>query len=172
MVQKMAGPSGRSASSLSDEVGVPQVTLSRWLKQATVPAVSKKKTTTKKKRRRSRAGSTAKRPQRWTPQDKLQVILEAAALSDDELGEFLRRRGLHEAQLTEWREQLLKAAPDVFATRRRKQVSPETKRIRELEKDLRRKEKALAETSALLVLKKKADAIWGVVDDDTSTEND
>ena len=44
--------------------------------------------------------------------------------------------------------------------------SGEQKRIRELEKELRRKEKALAETAALLVLKKKANAIWGDRGDD------
>jgi hypothetical protein len=46
-------------------------------------------------------------------------------------------------------------------------MSPEARRVRELEKELRRKEKALAETAALLVLKKKLDAMWGDEDDDT-----
>jgi len=45
--------------------------------------------------------------------------------------------------------------------------APEGKRVRELEKELRRKDKTLAETAALLVLKKKAQAIWGDEDDDT-----
>ena len=167
MVQKMAGPNARSATSLSEEVGVPQGTLSRWLKQAsTVPAVSKK-TTTRKKRRRSPTGRRAKRPQDWTPQQKLQAVLEAAVLGDDELGEFLRRKGLHEAQLEQWREQLTTAAPEVFGSRRRAKMSPELKRIRELEKELLRKDKALAEAAALIVLKKKALAIWGDEDDDT-----
>lgn len=165
MVQKMAGPNATSATSLSEEVGVPQGTLSRWLKQAsTVPAVSKKTT---RKKRRSPTGRRAKRPQDWTPQQKLQAVIDAAALGDDELGEFLRRKGLHEAQLEQWREQLAKAAPEVFGSRRRAKVSPEVKHIRELEKELLRKDKALAEAAALIVLKKKALAIWGDEDDDT-----
>jgi transposase-like protein len=94
-------------------------------------------------------------------------VREAAALSDDELGEFLRREGLHEEQLEQWREMLIQAAPEVFGKRRRKKTSPETKRIRELEKELPRKDKALAEAAALIVLKKKAQAIWGDEDDDT-----
>lgn len=168
MVQKMAGPNGTSATSLSEEVGIPQGTLSRWLKQAsTVPAVSKK-TTTRKKRRRSPTGRRAKRPQDWTPQQKLQAVLDAAVLGDDELGEFLRRKGLHEAQLEQWRDLLQVAAPEVFGKRRRSnKPSLEQKRIRELEKELNRKEKALAETAALLVLQKKVQAIWGDEDDDT-----
>jgi hypothetical protein len=53
----------------------------------------------------------------------------------------------------------------------RKKVSAEAKRVRELERELRRKEKALAETAALLVLKKKAAAIWGDEDDSTESKN-
>ena len=171
MVQKMAGPNGRSPTALAGEVGVSESSLYRWLDQmGTVPAVAKKKTTGKK---RSRASSKAKRPQDWTPAQKLEAVMEVAALSDDELGEFLRRKGLHEAQLEQWREQLQAAAPEVFGKRRRgNKKSPEQKRIRELEKELRRKEKALAETAALLVLKKKVQAIWGDEDDDTDPRSD
>jgi transposase len=162
MVQKMAGPAGRSASALSDDVGVPQVTLSRWLKQAgTVPAVSKRK---KRDKKTKAATGGAKRPQDWSAEDKLRVVFEAASLSDDELGEFLRREGLHEVQLEQWRQQAMEA---LGTQRRRAKASPEAKRIRELEKELARKEKALAEAAALIVLKKKAQAIWGDEDDDT-----
>jgi len=167
MVEKMTGSNGRSATSLSEDVGVSQASLSRWLKRAaTVPAVTKKKTT-KSKRRRSVTSRTTKRPQDWTPERKLEVVLEAAALGDDALGEFLRRKGLHEAQLEQWRKQLTEAAAEVFGSRQRKKTSPEVKRIRELEKELLRKDKALAEAAALIVLKKKVLAIWGDEDDDT-----
>lgn len=106
-----------------------------------------------------------KRPQDWSAQEKLAAVLDAASLSDEELGAFLRSRGLHEAQLDEWRDQMLaglepKAVPGASK-------APAAKRVRELEKELRRKDKALAETAALLVLKKKAQAIWGDGDDDT-----
>ena len=47
--------------------------------------------------------------------------------------------------------------------------SPEAKKIRALEKELNRKEKALAEVAALLALEKKAEEIWGDGDDDTTT---
>ncbi len=162
MVQKMAGPNCTSATSLSEEVGIPQGTLSRWLKQAsTVPAVSNRKKTTRKN---GRTRTTGKRPQAWSAEAKLQAVVESAELSDDELGEFLRRKGLHEAQLEQWRRQTIEAlAPQ----RRRAKVSPEVKRIRELEKELLRKDRALAEAAALIVLKKKALAIWGDEDDDT-----
>ena len=108
-----------------------------------------------------------KRPQDWSAQEKLAAVMEAASLSDEELGAFLRSRGLHEAQLQQWRELML-AGLEPAAVQRGKQAS-EGKRVRELEKELRRKDKALAETAALLVLKKKAQAIWGDEDDDTDS---
>ena len=77
----------------------------------------------------------------------------------------MRRQGLHEAQLQQWRDQMLAGLEPMTVPRGKK--APEGKRVRELEKELRRKDKALAETAALLVLKKKAQAIWGDEDDDT-----
>ena len=74
---------------------------------------------------------------------------------------FLRSRGLHDAQLQQWRDQM------IIGLEPKPLKRAETKRIQELEKELRRKDKALAETAALLVLKKKAKEIWGDEDDDT-----
>ena len=81
-------------------------------------------------------------------------------MGEGELGEFLRREGLHRDHIEQWR----KAAEGVLG--RAGQPSPEARQVRELEKELRRKEKALAEAGALLVLKKKVRAIWGDEDDD------
>ena len=103
-----------------------------------------------------------KRPQDWSAEEKLAAVLEAASLTEEEFGAFLRSRGLHEAQLQQWRDQMLVGLEPKPAKR------VETKRIRDLEKELRRKDKALAETAALLVLKKKAQEIWGDEDDDTA----
>lgn len=159
MVQKMTGPNSKSAAALAQEVGISQPTLSRWLREAaaTVQPMHIK-------RGEHETTRAARRPQDFTAQEKLTVVLEATSLSEHELGEFLRRKGLHEAQLEEWRA----AALDGLSNgRRSKKIPVEAKRIRELEKELRRKDKALAETAALLVLKKKAMAIWGDEDDDT-----
>jgi len=94
------------------------------------------------------------------------------SLSDAELGEFLRREGLHEAQL----EEMQLAVKDALGTQKKKKSkkrSPEAKRIKELEKELARKEKALAEVTALLVLKKKLeDYFLGDEDDNTPKKSD
>lgn len=152
MVRKMNRPNAPTAKDLERETGVHQTTLSRWKREAgKVDSMS-----TKKKKQ--------KRPGDRTPDEKLAMVLEASRLSDEELGEFLRRNGLHEADLTRWRGEALAGLGN---RRQEKPRSSDAKRIRELEKELRRKDKALAETAALLVLQKKVQAIWGDGDDDT-----
>jgi len=152
MVRKMAGPVAMSANALARETGVHQATLSRWLREASkVSAMAKQKQPRK-----------SRRPQDWPAEEKLEVVLAAAAVSEDELGEFLRRRGVREAHLEKWRRQMLGGLQAKPA-----RSSGEARRIRDLEREVHRKDKALAETAALLVLKKKADAIWGDADDAT-----
>jgi transposase-like protein len=106
------------------------------------------------------------RPDDLPPREKLQLVMEAAKFSDKELGAFLRGHGLHEAQLEEWRQAALGALQK--PKKRRPGKSPETKRIQELEREVMRKDKALAEVTALLALKKKLDALLGDEDDDTT----
>jgi len=148
LVQRLVGPRAVSANALAKEVGVSQESLSRWLRQT-----------------RSVGGMTPAQKKPWTGAEKLRVVNEASGLTGSALGAFLRREGVHEAQLTAWRAAAEAAlgAP----VRPRPGGSPEAKRIVELERELRRKDKALAETAALLVLKKKVQAIWGDADDTT-----
>jgi len=161
MVQKMAG--GRSASSLSQEVGVNQPTLSRWLREAGRLRLVKRRTQDETKRK-----TEGRRPDEWTAEEKLEAVLEAKRLSEAELGEFLRSRGLHEQQLREWEA----AAVESLRGRKGSAKSAEAKRVKELERELRRKAKALAEAAALLVLRKKAEALWGAEDASTESSSD
>jgi len=73
---------------------------------------------------------------------------------------------LHEAQLEEWRQAALSALDKPKKGRRRK--SPEAKKVEQLQQELDRKDKALAEVTALLVLKKKLDALLGGGDESTT----
>lgn len=146
MVKKMATAPTKSATEVAQETGVSQPTLSRWLREAgSIAGMSKKK-----------------RPQDRSAEEKLDMVLEAASLLEEELGAFLRRSGLREVDLDRWRTQMLQGLSAA------KKCAPHEKQVRELQRDLRVKEKALAEASALLVLKKKAHEIWGGVDDDTA----
>jgi hypothetical protein len=92
-------------------------------------------------------------------EEKFKILIQSNGLSEEELGIFLRKEGLHSHQINEWREDILKALGSV--SRRPRTTDGSGQRIRELEKDLHRKDKALAEASALLILQKKVNLIWG-----------
>lgn len=166
VLQRLLMPNGPSANQLSEEVGVAQSTLSRWLRDAaTLEPVTKRRPPRPSLNR----PVAQKRPDDRSPDEKLQFVLEAGALSEADLGEFLRRHGLHEADLAAWRDA---ARMGLSSGQSGPSRSGEGKRVRELEKELRRKDKALAETAALLVLQKKVRAIWGDGDEDTKPGSD
>lgn len=147
MVQRLIGKDAVSARQLQQEVGVPQTTLSRWLEEArSLPRVS-----------------PPKKPKSWTVDDKVRVLAEASKLSGEELTAFLERNGLRLAELEQWRLSLEEEGRASKAT---------TKRIRNLERELARKEKALAEAAALLVLKKKVETLLEDEDDDTDEDSE
>jgi hypothetical protein len=73
-----------------------------------------------------------------------------------------------EADVVRWRQEVDAAALAALSGRR--QRTSEQKRIRSLEAELRRKERALAEAAALLVLAKKARALWGDNEDSDTNE--
>lgn len=107
-------------------------------------------------------------PEGWSSRDKFAAVLETESLNETELAETAAsvvgtrsrsRPGERYAKgQNDW---------DQEQSRRDKQSNQaERKRVKELERELKRKEKALAETAALLVLRKKANAIWGKDEDE------
>jgi transposase len=166
LIQRMLMPGGRSVSSLARETGVGESTLHRWrLNAATLGDMSKRRKPPADPLR----SSEPRRPDDRSPDEKLRLVLEAGSLGEASLGEFLRRHGLHEDDLAAWRQAALSglSAPPIMQAKQ-----GDARRVRELEKELRRKDAALAETAALLVLKKKVQAIWGDEDDDTTPRRD
>ena len=143
MIQKMTGPGAMSANRLSKEVGVGQPILSRWLKQAKVRGM---KMPTKVGERK-----------RWTPEEKLRVLLDTATAGESGRGEILRREGLHEADIKRFQEELVTSAKGTTTPKR---DAGDKRRILELEREVRRKDRALAEAVALAVLSKKLNAYF------------
>ena len=96
------------------------------------------------------------------------VVIETTGLNEQELAEYCRRKGLYVEQLGRWREAAISGAANErsLSVGERREAQRDRKTIRKLEKELNRKEKALAEAAALLVLQKKARAIWGDGEDD------
>jgi transposase-like protein len=150
-VVRKAAMRAASQREIAREFGVAVTTVQNWLRQ-------------------HRNGSEvamaerAKRPQDWTAEERLQALIETAGLSAEALGSWCRGHGLHTHHLAQWRRELTAGRSGDKAAQGAVRALREENRT--LKKALRRKEKALAETAALLVLKKKAEAIWGEREDD------
>jgi transposase-like protein len=150
MVQRLTGKNAVSASQLARETGVRQQNLSRWLEEArSLPTVAKKPKPVVRE---------------CTVEQKARIVAEASKLDGEELTAYLEREGVKLAEYERWRLALDEGGRASAST---------TKRIRQLERELARKEKALAEAAALLILKKKVETLYGEdEDDDTNGENE
>lgn len=165
MVGRLLGPDAISARALAAEVNIPAPTLSRWLRDA-----AKVESMTKTPKAPKGTGRPPGRPRKdRSAEEKYRLVMASAAIDEASLGEFLRREGLHDEDLQRYREEVRTAALlGLSGTAQSRLPLPgEQARIKELERELRRKEAALAETAALLVLRKKAVALWGEEGGDT-----
>lgn len=153
-VGKLLNRGVRQVLDVAEEIGVSVPTLYQWRKEfASGMGVEMPK--------------SSKRPQDRSAEEKLNFVIAHEKLSEEKRGEFLRKEGLHAETIAEWREQIKAALnPVKKAKSDRSERVKDRRKIKELEKELRRKEKALAETTALLVLKKKASLIWGTGEDE------
>ena len=149
VLAKMLPPNNGPLHQLSQEEGISKSTLRLWRSEA------------RAKGKLLPAGNSG--PDGWTARDKFAAVMESAAMNEAELGEYCRQRGLYREQLRVWREACERANDweRTASNRIARETKDDKKRIRELERELTRKEKALAETAALMVLRKKAEAIWG-----------
>lgn len=146
-IQKMMPPSNTPISTLAVETGITEATLYNWRKQAKCRGLA--------------VPGDGKNAENWTSSDKFTVVLETAALNEAELAEYCRKKGLYAEQISMWKQACMGANATAAEQEKtlKEQTKKDKKRIKGLEVDLRRKEKALAETAALLVLRKKANAI-------------
>lgn len=104
----------------------------------------------------------------WSSEDKFHIVLETYPLSEADLSAYCRTKGLYVEQVKEWQKSCLTANNNTNKLNPEKvqlELKEEKQKSKELAKELARKEKALAEAAALLVLRKKADAIWGDEED-------
>lgn len=153
VLRKLLPPESRSIADVAREEGISVATLYNWRAAA---------------RRQGRLmPDTDTTPEGWTSQDKFAAVLETASLNEEALAEYCRKHGLFPEQIRAWRA-ACESANDWerdASARRADALREERKKAKSLERDLKRKEKALAEAAALLVLTKKANAIWGEDED-------
>lgn len=142
-----------SIPALAKETGITAWTLYQWRRLATT---------------REEAVNKPKKSEKISPMRKMAMVVETATLNEAELAEYCRKEGLYPEQIKAWGEACSQATVGglVPASRLREAKKADHKRIKELERELRRKDKALAETAALLTLRKKAAAIWGEGEDE------
>lgn len=149
---------GTSLQEIADGLGVGYSTLSRWISRASQhefePVLTNelvsRMTITKEKR-----------PQDWSVEERLEMVMTCSALDDEAISELCRAKGLYPHHVKRWKLDFISGA-QVNATAKPHLASTRLKHeIRDLKKALNRKDKALAETAALLVLQKKVNAIWG-----------
>jgi len=146
-VEKFHSRGSRSVQEVARVLGVSSWSLYQWTKRYGNDDGMKKN----------------RRPGDRSVQEKLKAVIEFEGLEGDKQGEYLRRQGLHSDHIAGWKKSmeagLESGGGDNQATRAER--ARDKRKIKELEKELQRKDRALAETTALLVLKKKADLIWG-----------
>ena len=147
--RRMHPPHRQSVARISEELGIHVMTLYKWrkawrLQGEVVPA-------------------SEKEPEGWNAADKFTVVLESSGLNSTELSAYCRERGLFPEQMSRWRQAAQDAnAKPVLTMAEQKELeklrAQDQRQIKALKKELQRKEKAMAEMAALLVLQKKWDA--------------
>jgi transposase len=152
MVARLTGVNAMSAAQLARETGITQQNLSRWLSKA----------------RNTPLEATADHMvSSWTVQQKARIIAQAAGLAGNELIAYLQAEGVRLGYFRRWRLALEEAGEESVGM---------TKRIHKLERELIRKERALAEAATLLVLREttgsQVQAEDEVVDEPVAEEDD
>jgi transposase-like protein len=140
MVARLLPPESADVAAVSREAGVSAETLERW---------------------RSEALAKGQKSGGWTAVARFEAILATAGMSEEDKAAWCRRQGIFPSELVEWRDAAT-GALEVPGHRAANEsaTAAERRQIKELERELRRKDKALAETAALLVLSKKLSAIF------------
>jgi transposase len=154
IVRRMMPPKNESVTTIARETGLTEATLYNWKKNAKAKGMA--------------VPGGEKESERWSTQDKFSIVVETATLSEIELAEYCRSKGLYVEQVQAWRDACMQANGGVAeqANQLQKHNREKDRQIKKLSQELRRKEAALAETAALLVLRKKANAIWGGNEDE------
>jgi transposase-like protein len=155
---------GISLAEMAKSLGVGNSTLSKWIcksRNQTLDRVSKGNISTVKR------VAFERRPQDWTYEEKLNMVILCGSMSEVEINQHCREQGLYAHHIKQWKDELASGV----MTNKQATNTAENRRLKlenkALKKELNRKEKALAEAAALLILQKKANRLWGYDEDDS-----
>ncbi len=145
-VARLLPPESTALDVVAREVGIGTGTLERW---------------------RDDAQSKPARTRVWTASARLEAVVITAAMDETSKSAWCRGHGAFPAELDKWRASCAAALAAPEEARASPQATrSDRNRIKELERELLRKDRALAETAALLVLSKKVQAIFNKGEDE------
>jgi len=148
VLAKALAPNAPRVVELAKEFNIPYATIYAW----TAGMLGKKN---------AKQVDEAQRPQDKSAQDKLKAVIETMDKTEEERSAYCRQNGIYINQLDDWKRQILDSLGVASTKKQKSEYLLLINEIKQLKNDLNRKDKALAEVTALLILKKKADLLWG-----------
>ena len=147
VLQQILPPNNRSIASVARERGVSTITINSWMKKLKDGTLSLDQ------------DGTEPSPSQRGIHEKYKLLMESQSLSEEQLGEWLRKTGLHSEHLTLWEKEV-----ETFVKNKDQDLKQENKRlkseVKKLKKEAERNQAAMAEALALLTLKKKVDQLF------------
>lgn len=150
ILESLMPPQNKTVPQVAKEENINRNTLYGWVKVARESGASI-------------PNSSPSHQKKWRKEDKFKMVMETYSMNETELSAYCREHGLYVSEIKDWAKRLEQSLDDKIDSA---ELTAEKNRSRQLEKELSRKEKALAEAAALLVLRKKAEAIWGDPEED------
>jgi len=156
IIAKLLQPANTSVTKLAKETGIPKDTLYTWR--------AKYRSATPLESDRNHPSCN------FSSEEKLTIIIETASLNETEISEYCRRKGLYPDQISRWKSAIKQSLThkEPVSKADRETFQQQAKTIKQLHSELNRKEKALAEAAALLILEKKIQSIWSKPEDEKS----
>ena len=147
--------SDQTLKNIADELSVGYSTLQKWVKSAKNNTLDKAKIDIE----------IEKSPQNWNAEQRLEAIANCYQLTDEQISVYCRKNGIYPHHIKQWKSEIMSKNQENKEDHKQKlkNLTLENKR---LQKELNRKDKALAETAALLVLSKKCQAVWREMQED------
>ena len=136
-----------SFNSVAQSCGIDHSTLRRWVARFQNQSFAEENMTKEKT------------PLQWTPEEKLQAVIDCGAMDEEQISAWCREKGIFPHHIELWKKEFTQSSPKP-ASESKARIKRLTDENKSLKKELRRKEKALSEAAALLVLKKKVDRLW------------
>ena len=132
---------------IAKEYGIAHSTVGRWIRESRHIKLGNPMT------------NQEKRPQDWNEVEKLQAIIDGSALDDEGVNNYCRQKGVYAYHIKQWKQDFIASPKGTNQQETKHQLKALKEENRQLKQELNRKEKALAETAALLVLKKKSNRV-------------